>query len=118
MEGELPPDDIEGSAAAANPDTSLSATTTGSAIASGEDARAAGPVKMVDADGGSATRNKIHNGGSADGLPPVSTLPKSAEETKGAGARTSHLTAIAVCVTGAVMSSMLQFAFVYGEGCV
>ena len=28
---------------------------------------------------------------------------------------TSHVTAVAVCVAGAVMSSMLQFSFVYGE---
>ncbi|CAM9680111.1 unnamed protein product [Laminaria digitata] len=48
------------------------------------------------------------------GLPsrPPMVLSEKQEETK---AKSSHFTAIAVCVAGAVMSSMLQFAFVYGE---
>ena len=34
---------------------------------------------------------------------------------EGGDTETSHLVAVAVCVAGAVMSSMLQFAFVYGK---
>ncbi|CAM9457239.1 unnamed protein product [Ascophyllum nodosum] len=34
---------------------------------------------------------------------------------EGGDTETSHLVAVAVCVAGAVMSSMLQFAFVYGD---
>ena len=40
------------------------------------------------------------------------------ENSGGKGGKTgegSHLTAVAVCVAGAVMSSMLQFSFVYGK---
>ncbi|CAM9150746.1 unnamed protein product [Scytosiphon promiscuus] len=115
VEGGVPPTDLEGSPAAANPDTSVSTTTTGSAVASGDDTRAAAAVEMTNVDGGTATRNKIHTGGGAQATTPGPPLAEDRDEVKGKGARTSHLTAIAVCVTGAVMSSMLQFSFVYGD---
>lgn len=50
----------------------------------------------------------------AEGTTPAPTKEAS-DKTKGAGEKTSHLTAVAVCVAGAVMSSMLQFSFVYGK---
>lgn len=50
----------------------------------------------------------------AAGTTPTPTKEAS-DKTKGEGKKTSHLTAVAVCVAGAVMSSMLQFSFVYGE---
>ncbi|CAM9359623.1 unnamed protein product [Ectocarpus sp. 13 AM-2016] len=49
-----------------------------------------------------------------EGTTPAPTKEAS-DKTKGAGEQTSHLTAVAVCVAGAVMSSMLQFSFVYGD---
>lgn len=68
----------------------------------------------IDLNGVTATRSKIHKGGCEEVLPPGPTKEGSAE---GTGGKTSHLTAVAVCVAGAVMSSMLQFSFVYGEIC-
>lgn len=90
--------------------------------------RAASSVVTVSADispsasGGKAVRNNgtqspLHESPSSSevekGLPsrPPLVLSEKQGETK---AKSSHLTAIAVCVAGAVMSSMLQFAFVYG----
>ncbi len=41
--------------------------------------------------------------------------PAGMRSAEGGERHTSHVTAVAVCVAGAVMSSMLQFSFVYGE---
>ena len=54
-------------------------------------------VEVVDVDDAPGTHSKTHK----DCVQPAG--------------QTKYLTAVAVCVTGAVMSSMLQFAFVYGE---
>eukprot|EP00904_Undaria_pinnatifida_P013313 jgi/Undpi1/9111/HiC_scaffold_26.g11569.m1 len=75
------------------------------------------------AGGGKANRNNgtgspFHESPSSSsvekGLPsrPPLVLANKQEETK---AKSNHFTAISVCVMGAVMSSMLQFSFVYGE---
>lgn len=72
-------------------------------------------------DGDKGTFNGIHvkGGSSADGVADrsVSGAPENSEkqaaDRKDAGS--NHWTGVAVCVTGAVMSSMLQFSFVYGE---
>lgn len=74
------------------------------------------------AGGGKANRNNgtgspLHESPSSSsvekGLPsrPPLVLANKQEETK---AKSNHFTAISVCVMGAVMSSMLQFSFVYG----
>lgn len=72
-------------------------------------------------DGDKGTLNGIHVKGesSADGVAnrSVSGALENSEEQaavrKEAGS--NHWAGVAVCVTGAVMSSMLQFSFVYGE---
>lgn len=69
---------------------------------------------VSDPNGATATRSKMHKGRSMEGLPPG---PAEESLAKGKGGKTSHLAAVAVCVAGAVMSSMLQFSFVYGEIC-
>eukprot|EP00752_Nemacystus_decipiens_P003114 g2884.t1 len=66
----------------------------------------------TDANGPTATRSEMHKDGHEEGLPPGQTKERPAE---GTGGKTNHLAAVAVCVTGAVMSSMLQFSFVYGD---
>jgi len=49
-------------------------------------------------------------------LPSVQPPERSDKDVKDKGERgTSHVVAVAVCVVGAIMASMLQFAFVYGE---
>lgn len=64
------------------------------------------------ANGVTATLSKLHKVGEEEGPPPGPTEDSLAKETAG---KTSHLGAVAVCVAGAVMSSMLQFSFVYGK---
>lgn len=85
-----------GGSAKSDPDTDVSAST-GTSDSKGVTA---------------ATRSKMHKVGSMEGVPPGPAEDSLAKGTEG---KTSHLAAVAVCVTGAVMSSMLQFSFVYGE---
>eukprot|EP00903_Cladosiphon_okamuranus_P017561 g16175.t1 len=63
-------------------------------------------------DGVTDTRSKMHKVDAEEGLPPGPTEDSLAKQT---ARKTSHLAAVAVCVAGAVMSSMLQFSFVYGD---
>ncbi|CAM9476818.1 unnamed protein product [Hapterophycus canaliculatus] len=85
----------------------------------GDDKRVVGDLPPNDIEGlatatDPATTLSASTADSAEEPPPGPPVPNRGE-TKGAGARTSHLAAVAVCVTGAVMSSMLQFSFVYGD---
>lgn len=76
----------------------------------------------VASDGDKETINRIHvkSGIEADrvadrgvsGTPEISGKQTTTDRKDVAS---NHWTGVAVCVTGAVMSSMLQFAFVYGE---
>lgn len=79
-------------------------------------------TKVVDAAGSSGQGNGAQNGtrsamhassqaGPSSGLPQETCEGKEKKAPGGGG----HLTAVAVCVAGAVMSSMLQFSFVYGK---
>lgn len=69
------------------------------------------------ADRNNGAQSPLHESPSSSevekGLPsrPPLVLSEKQGEPK---AKSNHFTAIAVCVAGAVMSSMLQFAFVYG----
>lgn len=66
----------------------------------------------VDVNGvAAATRSRMHKDGHEEGSPG----PTEEGFAEGKEGKTSHLAAVSVCVAGAVMSSMLQFAFVYGE---
>lgn len=83
------------------PDTRVSASISGEVA-----------LKVLDLDGASGTQSKLQNDSSIERLSSRSPGESSAEGLEG---QTNHLAAVAVCVTGAVMSSMLQFSFVYGE---
>lgn len=108
-------------AAAASADTSEAGTIFASSVGTimSDGMQANGTATAYAASGGGQdTRSAMHTNGASCGgeAKPSSALPReSHEETEGAKGGSSHVVAVAVCVAGAVMSSMLQFAFVYGE---
>lgn len=71
-----------------------------------------GTAARSDTEGGpgSATRSVMHTKGALS-----ATQQDISKKEDGARGGTSHLAAVAVCAIGAVMSSMLQFSFVYGK---
>lgn len=106
IETDLASFDVEGS-------PKSSKKVAGGSVKSDPDTDVSASTAEIDLNGVTATRSKMHKGGPEEGLPPGPTEDSLAKGA--AGGKTSHLTAVAVCVAGAVMSSMLQFSFVYGE---
>lgn len=74
-----------------------------------------GAKKRAGSSVGDSTRNAIHGNGGTDPSGGGEEAQKLPTRDGGGHHKSNHLTGVAVCVVGAVMSSMLQFAFVYGE---
>ncbi|CAM9163497.1 unnamed protein product [Pylaiella littoralis] len=104
---------LEGESDRSDPDTTVSASTTAGSTGTSSGPEAA-VVKAADSKEGKATRSTMHKAGSV-GVLPSGQPQKRSGANGGEGKKTSHLAAVAVCILGAVMSSMLQFSFVYGD---